>query len=68
MKVNVGTVDQIARVIIGLALIMLVPVFDSPYRWLALIGVVPVATGLMGYCPLYSLLGFRGTTGGRRAL
>ncbi len=56
---NVGGLDRIARIVIGLALIagfFLNP--EASLRWLYLIGVVPLATGLMQTCPLYSLLGF----------
>lgn len=58
-KSNVGGIDRILRIVVGLALILgffLNP--DGAYRWLYLIGIVPLATGLMGSCPLYSILGF----------
>jgi hypothetical protein len=58
LKKNEGTVDRALRVILGLAL--LAAFFAMPeasYRWAFLIGVVPLATGLIGSCPLYSLLG-----------
>ncbi len=57
-KTNVGGIDRILRVVVGLALIagfFLSP--ESPYRWLYLIGIVPLATGLLKTCPIYSLLG-----------
>lgn len=56
---NVGTVDRILRIVVGLAL--LAGFFlnaDASMRWLYLIGIVPLATGLMSTCPLYSLFGF----------
>ncbi len=55
---NVGGLDRIARIVIGLALILgffLNP--EASLRWLYLIGVIPLATGLMQTCPLYSLIG-----------
>lgn len=55
---NVGGIDRILRIVVGLALIagfFLNP--DASLRWLYLIGIVPLATGLMSTCPLYSLLG-----------
>ena len=58
-KTNVGGIDRILRIVVGLALLLgffLNP--DGAYRWLYLIGIVPLATGLMGSCPLYSILGF----------
>lgn len=57
-KKNVGTIDRVVRVIIGLAAIGLffyLP--DAAWRWWLLIGVVPLVTGLVGTCPIYSVLG-----------
>ena len=57
-KTNVGGLDRILRIVVGLALIagfFLNP--DASLRWLYLIGIVPLATGLRSTCPLYSILG-----------
>ncbi|TVS00104.1 MAG: DUF2892 domain-containing protein [Rhodobacteraceae bacterium] len=55
---NVGGIDRIARIVIGLALIAgFFLNADAGLRWLYLIGIVPLATGLMQTCPLYSLIG-----------
>lgn len=52
---NVGTVDKVIRIILGLVLIALVFVGpQTPWGW---IGIIPLATGLIGFCPLYSVLG-----------
>jgi hypothetical protein len=56
-KRNEGTFDRVARIVIGLGLIALV--FVGPATPLGWIGVVPLATGLAGTCPLYRLIGFR---------
>jgi hypothetical protein len=57
-KTNVGGIDRILRIVVGLALIAgFFLNADAPMRWLYLIGIVPLATGLMSTCPLYSLLG-----------
>jgi hypothetical protein len=54
-KTNVGTIDRIARVLIGLALIALtVTGTIGVWGW---IGVVPLATAALGTCPLYTLIG-----------
>jgi hypothetical protein len=50
MKCNVGYVDRFLRIIIGLVVALLGVVFDS---WWGLIGIVPIATGLFKFCPLY---------------
>lgn len=55
MKTNEGTIDRALRVIVGLGLIAIVFVGpQTPWGW---IGVVPLLTGVVGMCPLYSILG-----------
>lgn len=58
LKTNVGGIDRILRIVVGLALIAgFFLNADASMRWLYLIGIVPLATGLMSTCPLYSILG-----------
>lgn len=57
MKTNVGAADRILRIVIGLGLISLLFVLDGGARWLGLIGLVPLLTAGLGYCPLYALFG-----------
>jgi len=55
MKTNEGTIDRALRVIAGLVLIALAATGTiGVWGW---IGVVPIATGLIGWCPAYTLLG-----------
>ncbi len=54
MQINVGSVDRVLRVIVGLALLSLL-LTDSPYKWLGLIGVPLVLTGVIGFCAGYAL-------------
>ncbi|MGE4304151.1 MAG: DUF2892 domain-containing protein [Novosphingobium sp.] len=56
-KVNVGSVDRMLRIVLGIVLLALV--FVGPKTMWGLIGVVPLVTGLFRTCPLYSLLGIR---------
>jgi hypothetical protein len=58
MNTNLGGLDRLLRVILGLGLISLMFVVESNARWFGVIGLVPLLTGLMGYCPLYAILGF----------
>jgi len=58
MKANVGALDKGLRIAAGVVLLGIAALLDHPARWLGLIGIVPLATGLFGYCPLYALLGF----------
>lgn len=60
MSLNMGSIDRIARVIVGLVLIAFAIPYGFPqtgWNWVGWIGVVPLVTGLFGMCPLYSLLG-----------
>jgi hypothetical protein len=57
MKINVGNFDRVIRIVIGLTLLSLPLWLESPWRWLGLIGVMPLFTGLAGRCPGYRLLG-----------
>jgi hypothetical protein len=52
---NEGSIDRALRVVLGLALLSLV--FIGPQTLWGLVGLVPLATGLVGSCPLYSLFG-----------
>jgi hypothetical protein len=54
-KANIGSIDRILRIVAGLVLIALVFVGPkTPWGW---IGVVPLLTGLMSSCPIYSIFG-----------
>ena len=55
MNSNAGTLDRIVRLALGAALIGLAAT-GNVGAW-GYVGVIPVLTGLVGYCPLYSILG-----------
>lgn len=55
MTSNVGTVDRVLRVLIGLGLLSLI--FFGPKTLWGLVGLVPLATAAAGFCPLYRLVG-----------
>jgi hypothetical protein len=59
MMNNVGTVDRIIRVVIGLGLASLLFVLDGNARWWALLALIPLGTAAVGTCPLYTLLRIR---------
>ncbi|WP_040727767.1 DUF2892 domain-containing protein [Thiomicrorhabdus sp. Kp2] len=52
---NVGTIDRLIRIIIGIALIALA--YTEVVGAWGYIGIIPLATGLLRWCPLYTLLG-----------
>jgi len=60
MTINVGTVDRLARIVLGLVLIAFALGYIAPgtsWSWVGWIGVVPILTALFSTCPAYSLFG-----------
>lgn len=57
MNKNVGTLDRVLRVIVGLALIAL-SVTGTVGSW-GWVGIVPLITALAGWCPAYTLFGIK---------
>lgn len=57
MKPNVGSLDKAVRLVLALVFFSLYFVLEGNLRFLALIGFVPLLTGLMSWCPLYALFG-----------
>jgi len=53
---NVGGIDRIIRIIVGVGLVAIA--YAESLWWLYLIGGILIATGAIGWCGLYSLLGF----------
>lgn len=57
MTLNMGTADRTIRALVGIVLLALVFVGpQTPWGW---IGVIPLVTALVGYCPAYSIFGIR---------
>jgi len=55
LKRNEGTIDRVLRIILGAVLLSLVFVGPmTPWGW---VGIIPLATGLIGSCPIYSIFG-----------
>lgn len=56
MKKNIGSVERVIRIVAGLAILSLaIVVPQSPWAYL---GIIPLATGLVGWCPPYAAFGF----------
>jgi hypothetical protein len=55
LKTNIHSIERVLRVIIGLALVSMA--FIGPANYWFLIGLIPLATGLIGWCPPYAMLG-----------
>jgi len=54
MKANVGSADRIIRIILGVVIFALGFYFKS---WWGIVGIVPIITGFLNFCPAYSLIG-----------
>jgi hypothetical protein len=54
MKANVGRTERLIRVVVGVVIVGVGVVYES---WWGAVGLVPIATGLIGWCPPYALLG-----------
>ena len=55
MPQNIGSIDRVLRIVVGLGLLGLF--FFGPQTPWGLVGLVPLATALIGWCPAYSLIG-----------
>ncbi|HSO48826.1 MAG TPA: DUF2892 domain-containing protein [Rhizobiaceae bacterium] len=55
---NVGMIDRVLRIMVGVALLVAFFIYpNASWRYWTLIGIVPLLTGVLGTCPLYSILG-----------
>ena len=59
MKTNEGVADRVIRMAAGYLILSAFFIIDGNARWFTLLGIVPLLTGLFGYCPLYTVLGVR---------
>jgi hypothetical protein len=57
MSANVGSLDRLLRIVVGLALLSLV--FIGPQTPWGYLGLIPLGTALIGFCPAYALFGIR---------
>jgi hypothetical protein len=59
MEANVGNADRIVRIVIGVALLSLLFLLDGNQRWWGLVGLVPIGTALLRWCPAYVPFGIK---------
>jgi hypothetical protein len=57
MKMNIGVTDKWIRIVVGLVLLSMLLWVPGGLKWLGLIGLIPLVTALLGFCPLYALFG-----------
>lgn len=53
MKKNVGNLDRWIRIVLGIVVLGLFFVLDGGLKWISLLGIVFIATGVINFCPLY---------------
>lgn len=56
MKLNEGNLDRAARIVLGLGILSLA--FWGPQSAWGFVGLIPLVTGVVGFCPLYKVFGF----------
>ncbi len=61
MKSNMGETDRIIRAVLGIGLLASFAMLPAPQRYVGLLGVIPLLTAVVGFCPLYRIFGFRTT-------
>lgn len=59
MTANIGSTDRLIRLILGVVLLSLYFVLPGNERFIAFIGLIPLATAFLRWCPLYTLLGLK---------
>jgi len=57
MDKNVGSTDKVIRIVIGLAVLSLLFLLEGSNRWFGLIGLIPILTAIVGWCPGWAVLG-----------
>ncbi len=53
---NIELIERVIRILIGMGMLIAIFAVAHPARWLGIVGVVPLFTGLIGWCPLYAWL------------
>jgi Inner membrane protein YgaP-like, transmembrane domain len=58
MPTNITWPERIVRFVIGLGILGLFGALPAPWRYLTLLGLIPLGTSLTGYCPVYAAIGW----------
>jgi hypothetical protein len=53
MKPNIGNIDRVIRVLLGIGLLSLLFILEGNARWWGLVGILPLATAFLRWCPAY---------------
>lgn len=55
---NVTTPERVVRLVVGILILGLYGALDAPWRYITLVGLIPLGSALTGFCPLYAALGW----------
>ncbi|HHY73209.1 MAG TPA: DUF2892 domain-containing protein [Bacillus bacterium] len=55
MKANIGSIDRVVRIVLGIALLSLLFVLDGGVKYIGLVGIVLLFTAFIKFCPLYPI-------------
>ncbi len=61
MVKNIGNTEKVIRVIVGLALLSMLLWVEGNAKWWGLIGLIPIATVVVSWCPIWAVLGINTT-------
>jgi hypothetical protein len=64
MTPNMGLPERVLRIILGVLLLGLYGALPAPWRYITMIGLLPLGTGITGYRPVYHALRWRDSAGG----
>ena len=57
MQPNIGKLDSFVRYVLGIGLLLIVVFVEGPWRWTGLLGIIPIATAAINWCPVWRLFG-----------
>lgn len=64
MQPNIGKLDATIRYTVGIVLLAIVFLVDGPWHWAGLLGIIPIATAAINWCPVWKLFGINTREGG----
>jgi hypothetical protein len=62
MTRNIGIIERLIRLVVGVMILGLYGALDPPWRYLSLVGLIPLGSALTGFCPLYARRGWNRST------
>lgn len=66
MKANVGSIDRVLRIVVGVALLSMLVFVEGNAKYIGLAGLVLIGTAIFSFCPIYAVLGLKTRPDGDR--